>query len=444
MKIQLDDWQKRVLETEGNIILMSGRRVGKSEILVIDCGEYAIRNKDKTILVISHTERQAYWLFEKIHEYLYTNYNKMLILKGKKKPTKSQLRLINGTKILCLPTGLNGSGIRGIPADRIYPDELDYIPEIVWQAVTPMLLTTGGVIRGGTTPNPDKDKTCYVYQKMEKNPKFTVFNISTEEVMRNRPISHSWTEKQRNDALEHLENEKKTMSKLAYAVEYLGQRVDQLKRFFSDELIAKTCILERKPASPGKKKYLGVDIARMGADQSAYAILEKHDDIAYQIENITTTKTLTTDTYEKIIELDKMYNFREIGIDAGSGTLGVGILDFLKRESIGRKVKALNNASRSLDKDDERRAQLLGEDMFQNLLALMEHGKIKLLKDDEVILSLKSVQYDIVITPGHKTQHKVFSHVNSDVVEAIKRAAQIFSQDKSLKVWATSKSQVKW
>ena len=434
MLLQLDDWQKEVLQTEGNVLLISGRRVGKSEILSIDAAEYAMNNRNKSILVISHTERQAYWLFDKILNYIYSK-NKGLVSTGKDKPTKSQIKLKNGSIIRCLPTGLSGSGIRGIAADRIYPDEVDYIEEEVFSAITPMLLTTGGVIRAGTTPNPSKEKG-YVYNSMYKNPKFKVFHVSTEEVIEKRKISESWSEKQRIDALEHLEMEKKTMSKLAYAVEYMGQWVDMLKRFFSDELILKCCVLKQGEVNLEGKKYLGVDVARMGYDKSAFQGIVKRKDKHDHFISIVTQKTYTTETFDKILALEQQYKFKKIGIDAGSGSLGVGLLDFLiNKSNIKDKIIALNNKSRSLDSKDEHKTKLLKEDMYQNLLAMMEHGTIKLLNDDEVIQSLKSVQYDVEITPGGKTKNKVFSHINSDIVEGLIRAAYLAAQDKSLNIW---------
>jgi predicted AAA+ superfamily ATPase len=70
MMMELDEWQKKVLETEGNICLRSGRQVGKTTIISRKASEYAIKNKDKTILVIASVERQAYHLFEMILDYL--------------------------------------------------------------------------------------------------------------------------------------------------------------------------------------------------------------------------------------------------------------------------------------------------------------------------------------------------------------------------------------
>ena len=429
-RLILDKWQQEVLDTPGNLLLLSGRRVGKSEILSIDAAEYAANNPKQSILVISHSERQAYWLFEKILDHFYI-YHKSMIAKGKHKPTKSQLKLTNGSIIRCLPTGTNGSSIRGIQANRIYPDECDYIEEAVWPALTPMLLTTGGVIRGGTTPNPTKEKG-YVYKHMFLNPKFKTFNVSTEEVMRNRPISETWSEQQRREALEHLESEKKTMTKLQYAVEYLGQWVDNLKRFFDDGLITARSLAKREYIPRGQV-FLGVDVARLGEDKTSFQLIDKVGDRFIHFYSETTSKKYTTETFDRILDLCRQYDVKKIGIDAGSGSLGVGILDFLMRETLTKnKTVALNNRARSLDAYGESKTKLFKEDMYQNLLAMMEQGVIDLLCDDEVRLSLQSVQFDVEITPGHKTVHKVFSHTNSDIVEALIRSAWLAREAKGL------------
>lgn len=448
LDIVLDDWQKKVLETAGNVLLFSGRRIGKSEILVIDASEYAANNTDRSVLVISHTERQAYWLFEKIINYLYRYYPQLLAKGGKHKPTKSEVVLKNHTIIRCLPTGLTGSGIRGIPAHRIYPDELDFIEEAVWSTITPMLLDTGGVIRGGSTPNPDKKvEESYVYNHMEKNPKFTVFEISTEDVINQRPISSTWTLERKQAALEHLEQEKLTMSKQAWLREYGGKRSMATKRFISDELIVSQNTESVPERIEEGKYYLGVDVARMGYDFSSFQVVRKISKTQFvHVWSESTSKTKTTDTYDKILELDNKYHFQKIGLDAGSGSLGVGLLDFLMRNSqVANRIVPLNNRSRQLDRDGERKATLLKEDMYQNLRAMMEHGILKLLKNDDVIKSLKSIQYDSVITLGHSTKNYVFSHVNSDIAEALIRACHLANEDKGLNLFAThSLSKKSW
>jgi len=134
LNLQLDEWQKEVLETEGNICLRSGRQVGKSTIISVKSAEFAIRNKGKTILVIASVERQAYLLFEKILSYLEDNY-KNSIKTGKDRPTKHKITLKNGSVIYSLPTGLTAQGIRGFTIDLLIADEAAFIPEEVWTGI---------------------------------------------------------------------------------------------------------------------------------------------------------------------------------------------------------------------------------------------------------------------------------------------------------------------
>ena len=63
---QLDPWQKEVMTCRGNMVLRSGRQVGKSFVIGIKAAQYALENPKKLIMVISKTERQAGLLFAKI------------------------------------------------------------------------------------------------------------------------------------------------------------------------------------------------------------------------------------------------------------------------------------------------------------------------------------------------------------------------------------------
>lgn len=127
--MELDDWQKEVLATAGDLHIRAGRQVGKSTIVSQKAVQEAIgfrRSKNKkelVIMVIAFTERQAYLLFEKI---LYTMEQKYpdKILRGKDRPTKHALKLKNGARILCLPTGMTGFGIMGYSIDLLIVDRL--------------------------------------------------------------------------------------------------------------------------------------------------------------------------------------------------------------------------------------------------------------------------------------------------------------------------------
>jgi hypothetical protein len=431
--INLDSWQREILETKGSIILCSGRQVGKSTIISIRDGERAVKNPNESILIISSTERQAYEIFMKILNYLEDNYPHM-ISKGKDRPTKHIIHLKNGSIIRCLPTGRAGTGIRGFTITKLTGEEASFIDEDVWSAVTPMLLTTGGDMDLLGTPHGKKGYfwECYC----NKNNHFKVFHVNSEEVIRNREVSKSWTQAQKEGALRHLEQEKSRMSKREYAQEYMGEFVEELSQFFSDELINKTCVLKRTEPRTEHTYFMGCDIARMGEDEGTIEIVDRSDrEHLVHVESIVTKKKLTTETEKNIIDADKIWKCKNIYLDAGAGTLGVSVYDHLYDHFDRRKVIAINNRALAdnLDRDRNNKFKLLKEDLYNNLLYLMESEKIQLLDDDEVIMSLKSVQYEYLKIAGKGTRLRIFGNY-THIVEGLIRAVWCV-KDKHLNIW---------
>lgn len=390
-QLTYDAWQLAVLATKGNICLCSGRQVGKSTVIAKDAGDYAALNPGVSVLIIAAVERQAQELFQKTKWYVEDNFPSY-IEKGKLKPTLSKMTLNNGSVIRCLPTGNDGHGIRGFTIDRLYADEAAFIPEMVWEAITPMLLTTGGDIILLSTPHGNSG----YFHRAFNDDTFTNFQISSEEVVKDREFTDTWSELQREKAIEHLGREADKMTALQYAQEYLGQFVDSLRQVFSDELI-KAVMTAKRPGSVSKglKYYLGVDIARMGDDESTFEIIDKtNPKKLVHVENQITRHTLTTETTKRIIELNELYDFRQIFIDDGG--MGVGVLDqLLTTDATRRKTVAINNMQRPLTYDEKKKKRVIKEDIYNNLVMLMEKNQIQLLDDPEVFQSLKSVQFEI-------------------------------------------------
>jgi hypothetical protein len=105
----------------------------------------------------------------------------------------------------------------------------------------------------------------------------------------------------------------------------------------------------------------------------------------------------------------------------------------LAEGSLKNKIVGLNNAKRSLDRDDKSFARALKEDMYLNLVTYGEQGKLKLLDDDEIRASLISIQYEYVITPSKKTIFRIFGQ-NSHIVEGVIRALWLI-KNKPLDLW---------
>ena len=418
----LDPWQQEVLQTKGNKCICSGRQSGKSTIISRDAAEFAVNNPKMSIMIIAAVERQAYLLFEKVLSYIYTNH-KTFIKRGKDRPTKSQLKLTNGSIIRCLPTGDSGYGIRGFTIDRLYADEAAFIPEDVWQAVTPMLATTGGDIVLLSTPfgSDNYFKRCF------DDPKFHSIHVNTEEVAKGRQ------EPQRTWMIEFLKDEKERMTKLQYQQEYLGLFVGGIQRFISNELIDELCT-----EKPGYKlrfdKFQGIDIAHMGGDETVLVSGDRiNKDLLIQIDLTIPDPQRITDTARLILHKDKQINHKKIFMDDGG--LGVGVFDILyEDQQTKRKVVGLNNATREIErtinkgKTKIRKKTLLGEDMAVHFKVLAENGKLKLLDDPRIRQSLRSLQCDY--SEGTLKIYGNYDHI----FEALKRLAWSI-KDKSLNLF---------
>ena len=419
--LTLDEWQKEYIEEKGNCFLLCARQIGKSAAMSIKFGKLAATEPNRAILMIAFTENQAYALFHKTLMFLEALYPQ-LICRGQKKPTKHEIYLKNGSRISCYAAGEQGLGLRHFTLTNLVIDEAAPMAREVFISVLPMLSVTNGTIDISSTP---QGKQGFFYD-CSKDPTFKKFHLTAESCPRHKP--------------EHLEAMKNTMSALEYAQEYLAVFIDDFKRIFSDDWIKKVCI-GKKPDKIARefKHYMGVDIARLGRDEGTFEVFRKeHKDKIVQVDNIVTRKLLTTETERKILELAGTYPFHKesIGIDAGAGTLGVSVFDHLIDESKTKnKVVAINNRERVLDKDGEHKKKILKEDLYNNLVALGEKGKLILLDDDEIRASLASVQYEYLIKANSATTLRIFGNY-THIVEGIIRAVWLASKDKTLNIWA--------
>lgn len=416
LNINLDDWQKDVLNTDGNLCLRSGRQVGKSTVVSILAGKYASENSNKTVIIISAVERQAYLLFEKVLSYMEHEFPR-LIKKGKDRPTKTRIKLNNGSVIYCLPTGLTGYGIRGFTIDLLIADEAAFIPEAVFTAITPALATRarhGARIILLSTPF---GKQGYFYRCFNDDT-FTKFHVSSEECPR---IDKDF-----------LAQEKERMTKLQYTQEYLGEFIDELRQFFPDELIKSCMKRKRQDFVKGRNYYLGVDLARMGDDETTFEIGYYEDEKVIHTDNQITKRTFLNESTKHIEKLHNIYDFRKIFIDDEG--IGVGVYDHLMdNDRVKDVLIGINNSKRVLDKHDKQRTRLLKEHLYNNLLRLMETGKIELLDDDDVFMSLKSVQYEYTSDTLGRSHLKIFGSY-THITEGLIRLAWCVKY-KPLNIW---------
>ena len=444
MEIKLDDWQEEILKEKGNLLFAKGRRIGATHIFAIKAVEYMKVNSNyhpsSQLVCVSLTEDQAELIVAFATLYAQKKYKKLLG-KGKDKPTLRRLIMnINGNRriLLARPVGNTGDAARGFEGQILMVDEAPRMPKSFWVAAKPILATTGGKIwMWGTFEGQEGyfwDRFNEIYYKHIENPRFKVFHKDTEDVANNRPISASWTLKQREGMIEFLKAEKREMTEQEYLQEFMGIASADRKRFYDEDLIMKWTIGKKMKLETGVN-YMGVDIARMGYDKSSFQVVNRIG-IKYQhIEQVITRKTKTTETEMTVLEVAEKHKVVRIGLDAGAGTLGVSVLDHLQLTKVRRKLVQLNNRSIVMDKSENPKKQmLLKEDMHLTLLSMMEHGEIILLDDDELRDSLRSFQFEYTREDDGTSKMRI-SGRNNDATEGLIRAVHLAKKAKFNKPW---------
>jgi len=422
--LSLDPWQKEYIETPWNIdcFLLSGRQCGKTTAMSIKAVEMCVNDfvEGDAVLISSLTERQAIILLKKAQIYAEAKYPHLICKDRDNKPTMLRLMFKAGKLnkgILCYAAGEEGDSTRGYTLKKLMVDEASRMDELYFVSAIPTLSVSHGSMDVGSTPEGTKheDGSERFFYKCSKDKSFKQFYISAEDCPRHTK--------------EFLARQKERMSNAEYKTEYLAEFLDEVRRLYNDETIRRICILKRRTEFRKGKYYYGGDVAGFGKDVNAHEILDgTNKNLIEQVENETTRKKLTTETTQRIKELNINYNFKSINIDDGG--LGFGVFSELMNDvKTKNKTFGLNNASRPLDAEGNRSKKLLKEEMYMDLLMYMEQNKILLLDDDEVKASLSSVQYD--------DEGKIFGS-DTHIVEGIIRALRGCIQDKSLNMFVHS------
>ena len=434
----LDDWQKEVLNYKGDLLLCTGRRIGKTLILAQKAVETMVKYSKK-IVVVSLTEDQAMIILEMAKAYAMERYPKLIGKRDYKPKLREFTLMINKkpVKMISRPVGNTGDASRGFEGGVLIVDEAARMPKTFWIAAKPILLTQAGEIWMASTLWGRKgyfwERFNEAYNLKRPDARFKVFCYTTEEVMENRKISEVWTKQQREGALRILAYDKEEMSQAEYAQEYLAVAHENMRQYFSDEIIESACVLDKTKVRTNKFgiNSLGVDVARMGGDEIAYEGLELFKDKKRleQRENIIETKKRTTEVTMKILELYKKYLHAGIYVD--SAGVGAGVFDqLLMIQGVKRKVRGIENAAKTIDPSKKKKRRILKDDLMENLLWLLENKKILLFNDDKIKNSLRSIQVEF----NENTGNTKFIGKDSHIVEGLTRAAWII-KDKVIKLW---------
>lgn len=439
-----DDWQRRLIGHRGHVSARCGRQTGKSTAVGKRIESLMLEFVGSVHLVIAPAERQSSGLFEKALGWLEVlNQERLLSLGGyvpdhgvalstnlerkrrwefengifNELPTKTSVVLKRdftlppgidnvGSKLFCYPAGRTGVYLRFMSLDFLHMDEAAFIPDVVYDTLKPMLaISEAERGLGWETQLSTPDGKGGFFYKCHHSKDFLSIHISAEDCPR-------YSKK-------FLQKEQRRMSKMQYAQEYLAEFIDEWQQFFPTDLLHERMSLmswDKSQSSGAAAFYLGVDLARYGGDEVAYVIVESHKDRFRVVKCFTRTRVSLTASCGEIQALHREYDFRRIFID--SGGLGQGALDILQEKLSKRLVVGLDNSSKSVSvSGEERRGKILKEDLYSNVLVLLESGRLELINDLDLLRSMRSITYEYTSDSNVKIWGK-YSHLTEALVRA--------------------------
>lgn len=175
---EADPWQAEILaDRRSNYLICASRQSGKSTVVAAKAAWLAL-TEAKFVLVVSRSEDQAFEFFAKVME----SYHRFPLVEPLRDPTMSELRLVNGGRVLALPH--SEETIRGYSAvDTLVMDEAAMIKDNVFVAVGPMLAVKKGNMIALSTPKGQRGwmweefHDCELAVQQGRKPRWKTVNV---------------------------------------------------------------------------------------------------------------------------------------------------------------------------------------------------------------------------------------------------------------------------
>lgn len=358
-------YQKQLLDSESrNRVIASGRQVGKSRMCAWLGLHKAVTNPHTNVLITAPSLRQSSLLFDT----LFSEIDQSALSTdewGIQRNTQTIIEFDNGSAIHCLPTGRDGSKIRGYTADMVIVDEAAFINDKIFgDILEPMLFATGGNLILASTP---WGRSGFFYEKFEGAK-------SKEKWARTQASSYDNPLNDPEDLDEYKEG--KTESQIKREV--LGKFVDDAGQFFPSETIA-NCMPGGQPERQGDDAYLGVDIAGTGDDKTVFYGVDGMGNVFLNDERYESMGVLEAAQYVKT--LDGIHDFDRIFVDRTA--IGQGTIETLANDPvIDRKHEPIYF---SVQKKQQ---------IYQRLKAALEAGALHMPTDTQLRNELESIGSD--------------------------------------------------
>jgi len=405
----LFDYNKKYVDCDERfIIYRSGRQVGKTMSTAVKAIHFAffapmmsetVKN-ECTILIAAPTQDQAAIMFDRIRGLITSNeFLKGYIVRS----TRTEIWVSwfdhsGVSRIVTRATGDKGISLRGYTPHVIIADECSFIAREVMVAFLPSGLATKVHVWLTSTPF---SKNSYFYEKhLDSRPNnpdgvWIEFHVKSTQ----NPLIAA-------DPLWLAEI--KAMAKEKYIMEVEGEFLD-----IGDSLIPHSLLMDalnsQKTMPEDVRYYLGVDIARLGADETVFTVIAvDRNDYVYVLESINEKQSNIVDIVGRIKnEFMGRYPIETIFMDETG--LGAGAVDLSRVQDLPTRGIVFSLTEKSL--------------MFGNLRMLFENHRVQIRANNTALvrqLGLLRREY----TEEGKLKVKTEEGVNDDYADSFALACK--------------------
>ena len=339
------DYQCEFMDNDSSRkIFCAGRRVGKSRTAAWLALWRAISYEGAEVLITAKAQRQSMELFNQVKKEIRNAKKNNNISEdewGMSRSTRTEINFDNGSRIICLPVGRDGSNIRGYGADMLIVDEAAFIEDQIFQEVlSPMLAVGDGDFLLLSTP---KGKRGFFYQRW----------VDSKDDSKRWYGKHVPTEANPLIPSGFIDEQRKALTRTQFKQEILGQFQEYSDTFFNKNELD-NCTSSEPVQRSSDTAYLGVDLAASGADESVYVSIDADGNI-FNIEHVSGNSL--TESMQRVAELDVFHDYTTILVDQTG--LGQGAVESLQQD-IGNKVEGFtftNDKKQSLYTNVKRELQ---------------------------------------------------------------------------------------
>ncbi|CDQ41831.1 phage terminase large subunit family protein [Virgibacillus salexigens] len=410
-----EDMIKDIMNGTRRIAARMGRRVGKTETMVVFCLWYAFHHKNARLLITTPYEHQVRLIFMRLQELI----NDCDELANSSSSTKNPFitSFNNGSKIMGFTVGAtqgqSGASVRGQRADFIFMDEIDYMNRDGIDAVTAIAMEDPKRIGiwVSSTPtgkrdffydvctNPDTGYKAYHFPSMV-NPDFDeTMEAEMRATMTEQGYIHE-VEAEFGEETVGVFNKaavERAKSQFLYAYRELNvyEKAQYKKSGIDLNDITYMPEYTMKNQAPPAVRIVGTDWDKFGA--ATQIIVTEFDELRKKFRvakryEITRGEWTYDNAVQKLIEINTIWNPKFFYIDAGHGEYQIealrkhgrdnpesGMLQKVKRIHFSEKIEIRDPGSREIDKKDAKNF------MVNQTSILLERDQIILSPFDDMV-----------------------------------------------------------